>query len=438
MTIWAIDPSALDAAVLALADPAALTEVRDRNGSALYAVEDGVASIPVRGVLLPGRVSGALGAFFDVTGYQSVTDAARAAVADRTVSTWGLDVDSPGGQVTGAYEAAAELRALAQVKPMFARARGTMASAAYWIASAAGSIEASPTARIGSLGAVLEMAAPGGKAIRVVSSQTPRKRMDPAAAGGLDDVQALVDDTAAVMLDQIASYRGTDAETLADRSGRGATMLASRALAAGLVDKVLTAATAAPTMTPGAARAQEAQMSDHAGTPAPDPRDESIAALITERQTATAEVARLTASLQAEQSMRAEALARLADAEAKLAAQAEKDRDASIAAMLARCESRGFPAPADRPVWEAHAREHGVEATEKLLLTFPVGAARPVERVASAAVDKPAEPRDQQDLAALAHEAVARKEFPGYSAAMSALQVKYPAAARVARAPKEV
>ena len=65
-----------------------------------------------------------------------------------------LDIDSPGGTVAGTPELAAAVSALDQKKPVYAFSSGLMASAAYWIASQARAIYATPSAQVGSIGVV--------------------------------------------------------------------------------------------------------------------------------------------------------------------------------------------------------------------------------------------------------------------------------------------
>ncbi len=69
-----------------------------------------------------------------------------------TVKTIVLNVHSPGGNVMGIQEFASELFAARKKKHIIAVANHTMASAAYWIASQAHEIVASPSAFVGSIG----------------------------------------------------------------------------------------------------------------------------------------------------------------------------------------------------------------------------------------------------------------------------------------------
>ena len=65
-----------------------------------------------------------------------------------------LDIDSPGGTVAGTPELGAAVAALNGQKPVYAFSSGLMCSAAYWIASQAEAIYATPSARVGSIGVV--------------------------------------------------------------------------------------------------------------------------------------------------------------------------------------------------------------------------------------------------------------------------------------------
>ena len=65
-----------------------------------------------------------------------------------------LDIDSPGGTVAGTPELAATVASINAQKPVYAFSSGLMCSAAYWIASQARAIYATPSARVGSIGVV--------------------------------------------------------------------------------------------------------------------------------------------------------------------------------------------------------------------------------------------------------------------------------------------
>jgi signal peptide peptidase SppA len=109
-----------------------------------------VAVIPVFGVIT------ARPTFYEMYGLTISTETigrrVREALADPDVKAVVLDVDSPGGTISGVGELAADLRALRGPKPIVAHADYLVASAAYWIASQADEIIAAPSALIGSVG----------------------------------------------------------------------------------------------------------------------------------------------------------------------------------------------------------------------------------------------------------------------------------------------
>jgi signal peptide peptidase SppA len=66
-----------------------------------------------------------------------------------------LDIDSPGGTVNGTPELGQAVADAAKHKTVYAFSAGQMSSAAYWIASQADAIYATPSARVGSIGVLL-------------------------------------------------------------------------------------------------------------------------------------------------------------------------------------------------------------------------------------------------------------------------------------------
>lgn len=207
------------------------------------AISGGVATIPVRGPLFARA-----GLFSDISGaasYASIGADLEQALADQTVRSIVLSIDSPGGEVTGVQALADQIRTAARVKPVVAHVDGYGASAAYWLASAASRIVAAPTAMLGSIGvrtALVDDAerakASGERRIEIVSSQSPGKRSTPVDDALLARIQARVDDLAQVFVDAVALHRGVDAAHVLEHFGAGDVMIASRALSAGMIDQV--------------------------------------------------------------------------------------------------------------------------------------------------------------------------------------------------------
>ncbi len=105
-----------------------------------------------------GTITQRANAFAEFSGGTSTEQLGRAfdeAVADDDVSAILLHVDSPGGRTPGVEELAARIFAARGTKPIIAFANPMMASAGYWIGSAADEIVAAPSAwAIGSIGAI--------------------------------------------------------------------------------------------------------------------------------------------------------------------------------------------------------------------------------------------------------------------------------------------
>jgi signal peptide peptidase SppA len=113
-------------------------------------VENGVATIPIRGVM--GRGLSKIEKSCGACGVEDVQAWIAGALADPQVKALVLDIDSPGGMVNGTPELAATIRAACEVKPVVAHTAGMMCSAAYYAGSQADMILMSESAEIGSIG----------------------------------------------------------------------------------------------------------------------------------------------------------------------------------------------------------------------------------------------------------------------------------------------
>ena len=140
---------------------ASLRGLVDRGGflpnqesdSPLLSVEDGIGVVAIEGPILRkpdlfARI------FFGATGSEDIGAALREAGERADIKAVFLNIDSPGGTVAGTPELAAAVKALNERKPVYAFSSGLMCSAAYWIASQARAIYATPSAQVGSIGVV--------------------------------------------------------------------------------------------------------------------------------------------------------------------------------------------------------------------------------------------------------------------------------------------
>lgn len=137
------DASALEAAPLR-------AEAGGESGRGGYAVTSaGVAVVPIVGTL----VNRPAGSDCFLT-YSRILSRVNAAMNDPGVLGVLLEVDSPGGECDGLFEAADHLLALRGGKPFWAVAAPSAYSAAYTLASAAEKIYVAPFGGVGSVGAI--------------------------------------------------------------------------------------------------------------------------------------------------------------------------------------------------------------------------------------------------------------------------------------------
>ena len=113
-----------------------------------YELVGGVAVIPVTGPIV--REQGWYG-----VGQDAVASSLKAALADPSARAILFDITSPGGVVAGTKELADAIAEARTKKRCAAYANGLCASAAYWLASATGTVYAPLTATVGSIGVIM-------------------------------------------------------------------------------------------------------------------------------------------------------------------------------------------------------------------------------------------------------------------------------------------
>ena len=117
----------------------------------LLSVENGVGIVTIHGALMK-RPDFFARLLLGATDMEDVAAALETARDRADVQAVFLDVDSPGGTVNGTPELAALVADVSKAKYTYAFTDGQMCSAAYWIASQADAIFATPSARVGSIG----------------------------------------------------------------------------------------------------------------------------------------------------------------------------------------------------------------------------------------------------------------------------------------------
>lgn len=219
-----------------------------KNAEQRYTVEDGVAIVPLTGVLTKRA-----NMFDEVSGMSSYQLFARdldQAATDRSVRAILVEPDSPGGAVNGVSLAVDAMRRAATAKPLSVLAGGVMNSAAYWIGAQAGAgnvlIEDAIT-EVGSIGVVMTHLDTsradeqrgvkytdivGGKYKRIAGSHAPL------STEGRDYLQQQVDYIYSEFIDSVAAARGVSVDTVLADMADGRIFIGRQAVAARLVDGI--------------------------------------------------------------------------------------------------------------------------------------------------------------------------------------------------------
>lgn len=223
---------------------AALTQegYSSENG---YQIIGGIAIIDIMGVLAHRGGFQADSSY--VLGYDQVGKMLNAAVADPAVKAILLQLDSPGGEVSGAFELAALIKQASQTKPIKATLSSMAASAGYLLASAASEIAISETGIAGSIGVVMrhidmsKMAEQDGVSVTYIYAGD--KKIDGNPFQPLPDTvksefQNQIDKLYSLFVSTIATNRGMDTETI--RAQQAGIYTGQDAIDAGLADRLAT------------------------------------------------------------------------------------------------------------------------------------------------------------------------------------------------------
>lgn len=218
--------------------PAPFGEMSQQVGS--------VVVIPIYGV-----ISQRMSLMTEMSGGTSI-DSLRAdfrqALADPSVSAVVFDIDSPGGSTDGLPEFAAEVRgARGGTKAIAGQVNTLAASAAYWLAAQMGEVTVTPSGEVGSIGVFslhedLSKAAEMEGVKYTFISAGPYKvdgnQFEPLSDTAAAAMQEQVDTFYSMFLADVAKGRGVTATRVASDYGQGRTLLAGRALEAGMVDRI--------------------------------------------------------------------------------------------------------------------------------------------------------------------------------------------------------
>lgn len=250
---WQMTPEALEAMLsIAKDDPLpeeeikrrmhgpqslALRDGKRRDDSRAMTMRDGVAIIAI-----DGPIYRYADMFTEVSGGTTTEALAKdfqRALDDPATMAILFVIDSPGGEATGIGELADAIFAARGRKPMSAYIEGYGTSAAYYLASAADEVVIDAVAHVGSIGTVVGVPDPSkmvSRSINFVSSQSPKKRVDPTTQAGQTYLQGLADDMTEVFIEAVMRHRKMTREQVL--AVEGAMLIGQKAVAAKLADRL--------------------------------------------------------------------------------------------------------------------------------------------------------------------------------------------------------
>ena len=226
---------------LASIDFKALSRYDDDDGEAAYTVENGVATIDVRGLLVPETSRDYRS--WGVTGYANLADYIQQANDDYTVTSIVLDIDSGGGYVAGLDSITETIYQSA--KPIETFVSGDMYSAAYWLGASTSKVTASKQSGIGSIGVyVVHTEESGwleryGEKVSLFRSGKWKAAFNSFMPLTDDEKQRLqegVDESASIFFNHVAAQRNVDAKTV--KGWEGDVFTAVKAKELGLIDAI--------------------------------------------------------------------------------------------------------------------------------------------------------------------------------------------------------
>lgn len=203
------------------------------------------AVIPIHGTLVHrGSMSTPSGGLLS---YSSIEHQLRSALSDTDIQSIVLDIDSPGGEVSGAFDLAELIYAHRSTKPITAIINDLGTSAAYLLASAASSISATVTAQIGSIGVIMVHAdkseANSKAGVKYTTIYAGQHKADfspnsPLSESALAEAQARVNEVYSLFLSRVSKYTGIDTSALRKTEAR--VYGADAALSLGLIHSIVT------------------------------------------------------------------------------------------------------------------------------------------------------------------------------------------------------
>lgn len=160
-----------------------------------------------------------------------------------------LHMDTPGGGTYGTQELADKIYNARGIKPIYAMVDSMMASAGFWIGSAASMIVCTPGGDVGSVGVYcMHVDQSGamekeGTRVTIISSEQAKIELAPTGpltADAIANLQESVMATDGKFKAALARNRGVGIDVVRSSYGKGRVLSAEKALKAGMVDRLMT------------------------------------------------------------------------------------------------------------------------------------------------------------------------------------------------------
>ena len=225
-----------------------LFDDEDDENKKPFTIKDGIAIIDIHGPLIK-RASGFFARFFGIVGMVQIGEVFQKALADPDVKGIFLDVDSPGGSVSGTSDLADIVFSARGVKPVLTFADDQMTSAAQWIGGAAEFVAiANEPTRIGSVGVVgvhmdiADMAKAQGVKITVFSAGRFKKvgnQFEHLSKDGKEYIQSQFNYLHGLFIDAIVRNTGIPENKLDKDLKEAKVFFASQGIAVGLAHAIM-------------------------------------------------------------------------------------------------------------------------------------------------------------------------------------------------------
>lgn len=245
--VWAIMPERLKVILNILSSADAAVKLEAKRAVEFSRIKGNLAVIPIGGEIdQRASIWSMLGMG---TSTEQVGRMVDAAMKDDSIGGIVFDIDSPGGSVYGVQELSAKIYDYRKTKPMVSVVNSLMASAAYWIGSAADEIVVTPGGQLGSIGVVAlhldfsEALAQMG--IKPTFIHAGEHKVEGNAYEPLDDdarshFQESVDDYYDMFTEDVARNRGFKQSVVKRDFGQGRVFHADKAVSVGMADSVAT------------------------------------------------------------------------------------------------------------------------------------------------------------------------------------------------------